>query len=248
MQTVRSLLYPIATLALLGCSLFCATASAEPKSHDERTAERADALYEQGKFTDALDSYLQLARKGDPFSQYRASYMNLLGEGTHIDYPEAFAWAVLAAENDNPQLQQYYTEVRDRVPESQHDEAQARAEEYMGQWGKLALAIEASKKADRKMRGCTGSRLGTRCDEVYAVQMPKFWAISPGVGDGTDGGSASPSGSVSAAQTGAGGEQRDAEYFAQLREQKRQLDRYISEQSGHVEIGELEVIEDGESE
>lgn len=216
---------------------------ADQKSKSQKIAAKADAAYADKDYRKALNYYAELAEKGDFFSQYRMSYMNLQGEGVSASYPEAFAWAVLAAESQDAQLQAYFEEVKALVPESERDEAQRLAEKYLSRYGRMALAIEGRRKADQQLRNCTGSRLGTRCDEVYAMQMPKFWKISPGVGDGTDGGSAAPSGSVSAAAAGSGGAVRDAEHYAELREARDQLDLYISDHAGTVEIGELEVIE-----
>jgi len=210
---------------------------------DQRAAERADQLYEEGDFSSAYSSYLRLAKKGDPFSQYRASFMNLKGQGVDPDIVQAFAWAVLAAESKDEQLLQYLEDVKVRVPESEREAAQKKAEVYLREWGKLALAREAHSKSKRIRQNCTGSRLGTRCDEVYAVQMPKFWSISPGVGGGVDGGSAAPSGSVSSAVQGGGGEIRDAEYYQELKQYTAALEQYIQQESGTVELGEFEVLE-----
>jgi TPR repeat protein len=55
-------------------------------------------------YSSARKQHLRLAKKGDPFSQYRSSYMHLQGEGVEPDYPIAFAWAVLAAESGDPRL------------------------------------------------------------------------------------------------------------------------------------------------
>ncbi|HET6564458.1 MAG TPA: hypothetical protein VFG52_03510 [Xanthomonadales bacterium] len=231
----------LAALPLLG--LADAQYEANQKTKDQKIAEKADAAYANKQFSKAMDGYTRLAEKGDFFSQYRLSFMNLQGEGVAVNYPEAFAWAVLAAESQDEKLQTYFNEVKALVPESERDEAQQMAEKYLQRWGRMALAIEGRRQADQQLRNCTGSRLGTRCDEVYAMQMPKFWTISPGEGDGVDGGSSAPSGSISAAQTGAGGAVRDAEHYAELREARDQLDLYISNNAGTVEIGELEVIE-----
>jgi tetratricopeptide (TPR) repeat protein len=217
-----------------------ATLFAVTKDKDQKTAEQADAAYAQKKYSRALKGYQQLARKGDAFSQYRLSYMNLQGEGVDVDYPEAFAWAVLAAESKDEQLEKYYNEVKALVPEDQRDKAQELAEDYLSRWGRMALAIEARRKADEQLRSCTGSRLGTRCDEVYALQMPKFWKINPG---DEPAGATAASGSVSESPTGSGGATRDAEHYAELREARDQLDRYISNNAGTVELGEFEVIE-----
>ena len=231
-------------MLLVGAPIFL---WADDKSKDELTAEGADAGYDQREYRKALASYMVLARKGDPFSQYRISYMHLQGEGVKVDYSEAFAWAVLAAESGDEKLGSYFEEVKRLVPDDQQDEAQSLAEDYMYRWGRMALAIEARRKADKQLRNCTGSRLGTRCDEVYALEMPKFWKISPGDGSGADGGGAAPSGSVSGMATGAGGEVRDAEHYAEVREARDQLDQYISNKAGTVELGELKVIEPNDS-
>lgn len=223
--------------------LLALTSGVAPANSDQRAAESADSHYAAGEYRKAYRQYLRLARKGDPFSQYRASYMHLMGEGVEQDYPTAFAWAVLAAESGSPQLETYLEEVKAQVPTGQREAAQRKAEAYLREWGRLALAIEARRKADRQMRSCTGSRLGTRCDEVYAVEMPKFWSINPGAGDGSDGGSAAPSGSVSGAGYGAGGATRDAEHYQELREYAAELDRMIEQESGTVELGAFEVLE-----
>lgn len=210
---------------------------------DQRAAARADADYAEGDYRRAFKTYLQLAKKGDPFSQYRASYMYLTGEGVERDYARAFAWAVLAAESEDPQLEAYLEEVKVLVPTDTRDDAQEQAEHHLREWGRVALAIEARRKADRRLRSCTGSRLGTRCEEVYAMEMPKFWSISPGDGSGTDGGGAAPSGSVSGAVSGAGTATRDQEHYRELREYAAELDRYIEREAGSVELGEFEVLE-----
>ncbi|MEJ8568001.1 hypothetical protein [Elongatibacter sediminis] len=214
---------------------------------DQRAAARADADYAEGDHHRAFRQYVRLAKKGDPFSQYRASYMYLMGEGVEQDLVNAFAWAVLAAESEAPQLETYLGEVKDRIPVDQRETAQKRAENYLRQWGRVALAVEARRKADRQMRSCTGSRLGTRCDEVYAVQMPKFWSTNPGTGNGADGGSAAPSGSVSGAVDGGGGAVRDAGHYRELRDYAARLDRFIEQEAGNVELREFEVLEPGDT-
>jgi hypothetical protein len=65
----------------------------------------------------------------------------------------------------------------------------------------------------------------------------------PGCQWGADGGSAAPSGSISSFVQGAGGEERDAGYYRELRQYTSALEQYIQQNSGTVEIGEFEVIE-----
>ena len=172
--------------------------------------------------------------------------MNLEALGRNqADVVEAFAWSVLAAQNGQPDLVRYRRAVAAMVPENQQRKALRKVDYYMRRWGNIAIAQDAIVGACKQTRDCTGSRLGQRCDEVYAAQMPKFWSTNPGVGDGSDGGSAAPSGSVSAAQTGVGGGNgRDMAYYQSLRDQIKTLNQYIQENAGRVELGELEVVDD----
>jgi tetratricopeptide (TPR) repeat protein len=236
MSIVR-LIKPFAFALLLAMP---AVSSAEPSNKDAQTAERADAAYAEKQYARAMDEYRKLARKGDSFSQYRMSYMHLQGEGVSVAYPEAFAWAVLAAESKNERLETYLSEVKARVPAEHREAAQELAEDYLQRWGRMTLAIQALRKADKQLRNCTGSRLGTRCEEVYAIQMPKFWTINPA--DEPMGVSAA-SGTLSGMPSGIGGDVRDAEHYAELREARAQLEHYISNNAGTVELGELQVIE-----
>ena len=208
---------------------------------DKRTAEQADRLYEKQKYEAAYKRYVQLAKKGDSFAQYTVSYMYLEGQGVARDIAQAYAWATLAAEYQNPQITAHYETVKARIPEYGLAAAEALANEYRAEWGQLALAIETRKKLKRQLQECTGSRIGTRCDEVYAMEMPKGWSISPGVGDGSDGGSGAPSGSISnGIGTGGGGDQRDAKHYKEVRQTIKQLDIFIENRSGTVEVQDLE--------
>ena len=237
------------TSAVFGV-VFLATTSSIPASDqwranaDKRTAEQADRLYEEQKYEAAYKRYVQLAKKGDSFAQYTASYMHLEGQGVDQDLSQAYAWAALAAESQNPQLTAHFEAVKARVPAYGLVAAQELAEQYRREWGQLALAVEARKKLKRQLQECTGSRIGTRCDEVYAMQMPKGWSITPG--DGNAGGSDAPSGSISnGIGTGGGGDMRDAEHYREVRQTIAALDLYIESQQGTVEVRDLEGSEPG---
>lgn len=228
---------------------FSACVLAATASRYQQAQREADSLYDAGKHDKALKAYLKLAKKGDSFSQYRVSYMHLQGLGDEEDVVEAFAWAYLAAQNRQKELIEYRDAVSGLVPEKHQRKAERRVDYYMRKWGNRAIADDATRGARHELRSCTGSRLGTRCEEVYAMEMPKFWNINPGRGGGSggDGGSAAPSGSVSSAHgNGAGGSTRDMAYYQELRARIRALDQYIGEHSGSVELGEFEVLEDDE--
>lgn len=245
-------------LALAGVFLgtvLCAPPRAEAQSRYHYEQQQADALFDQGRYEEAMKRYLVLAKKGDSFSQYRVSYMYLEALGRQEDLVEAYAWAYLSAQNHHEPLVNYRDAVGSLVPEKQHRKALRRVDYYMRKWGNAAIADDVVRGARHELRTCTGSRVGTRCEDVYAMQMPKFWGVTPGQGGGSrgmltapvesDGGGAAPSGSVSSAQTmGAGGEVRDVAYYQQLRASIRALGQFIGEQTGNVELGEFKVLED----
>lgn len=236
------------TILTWSMMLYLAGVSAQLQAESQYHAwqKEADRYYAKGEYGTAYRKYLKLAKKGDSFSQYRVSFMNLQAQGVKSeDVVEAFAWSVLAAQNGHPELVKYRKAVSGMVPEDQRRKAERKIDYYMRRWGNIAIAQDAIVGARKQTRDCTGSRLGMRCDEVYAAQMPSFWSTNPGAGDGSDGGSAAPSGSVSAAQSGVGGgDGRDLAYYQSLRDQIATLNRYIEENSGKVEIGELELIDD----
>ena len=236
-------------LAIAVClaSIFGAPVHAAPISKYHALQLQADALYEKGDYQQAMKQYLALAKKGDTFSQYRVSYMYLEGQGTGSDLIESFAWAFLSAQNDQKDLVQYRNTVSSLIPEDQQRKATRRVDYYMRKWGNRAIAQEAVDGARRELRDCTGSRLGTRCDEVYAAQMPTFWGVTPGNGanpgggEGGDGGSASASGSVaSPTGNGAGGPSQDVRYYQALRQKIRDMNAYIEETTGNVTITDID--------
>jgi hypothetical protein len=126
---------------------------------------KAATAYEQGDYRSAYKQYVKLAKKGDTFSQYRVSYMSLMGLGTGVDPVEAMAWAVVAAELDHETLGRYESAVAAMVPGELRKKAQQRADYYLRRWGRedrdggrtLASTSEGS---------CTGSRLAANCGQA----------------------------------------------------------------------------------
>ena len=212
-----------------------------------RAQQHADRFYEAGEYRKAYRKYIELAKIGDSFSQYRVSYMHYSGEGQDPDAVEAYAWAVLAAQNGNHDLVSYRDALWDALPASERDRAEEHAAGYLDRWGNLALAEEAARKARQRLRDCTGSRLGARCEDLYMAGMPLVVGGPPGGG----GGGGETARSLAAASAGKGSEfnsigapAQDFEYFQELRQALRMLDQYIGEQRGNVTLGEFRVIED----
>jgi hypothetical protein len=244
---MRKLFIPVALLALACLVVAPLQAKTSQKSAYVSKQEEADQQYANGKYTEALPNYLRLAKQGDSFSQYRVSYMYLQGQGRETDIVESFAWATLAAQNKADPLIEYRDAVARLVPRDQQKKAMRKLDYYMRKWGNRQLASDMITKTQRELQDCTGSRLGTRCEEVYAAQMPKFWGINPGNGNEMEsvGGGRAQSGSQSSdIGAGTGGPQRDVEYYQGLRQRIDELNRFIGENSGNVELGEFEVVED----
>ncbi len=234
-------------LALVCLAVASLQASAAEKSSYVSKQEQADELYDQAKYNEAFNLYLRLAKQGDSFSQYRVSYMYLQGQGHEEDILEAFAWSYLAAQRREDPLIDYRDTVARMVPKELQNKATRKLDYYMRKWGDRKLASDMITTTKYELRECTGSRLGTRCEEVYAAQMPKFWDINPGGGGEVEnvGGSASQSGSRSSVignQPGA--PQRDVAYYQGLRQRIDELNRYIGENTGSVELGELQLLDD----
>ena len=241
--------------ALVLALIVCGTAvhAAEPSKY-HALQQHADSLYDQGDYGAAMKQYLALAKRGDTFSQYRVSYMYLEGQGLPSDVIESFAWASLSAQNYQKDLVLYRNIVSSLVPGDEQRKAARRVDYYMRRWGNRAIAQDAVKGARRELRDCTGSRLGTRCEEIYAAEMPTFWSVNPGDGSNPgsggragegDGGTALPSGALASPQgSGGGGLERDVRYYRELRQKIRDMNAYIEEATGNVTITD---VDDGES-
>jgi hypothetical protein len=135
--------------------------------------QEATALYENGDYAGAYKKYLKLGKKGDWFSQYRISYMNLNGLGTSENVIESLAWAVLAAQNGQGDLVRYQDAVAALVPEDKRKKAQQKVDYYMRRWGKDDSADNRKSSGD-----CTGSRLSAYCKPTSSKQTWISWKRS----------------------------------------------------------------------
>ena len=217
------------------------------KSSYQSSQEAADKLYTNKNYKEALRQYLRLAKKGDHFSQYRVSYMYLEGQGHEEDIVEAFAWAYLAAQTRQDELLDYRDTVSQLVPADKQNKAMRKLDYYMRKWADRELASVMITQTKRELHECTGSRLGTRCEEVYAAKMPRFWGVNPGSGNEAEsvGGSNTASGSRSSViGNEPGGPSRDVAYYQGLRDRINVLNQYIGENTGNVQLGELQVVDE----
>ncbi|MFN2333264.1 MAG: hypothetical protein ABR550_02415 [Wenzhouxiangellaceae bacterium] len=129
----------------------------------------ADRAFARQQYGQAKSAYLILARRGDKFAQYRLAVMHAEGLGQDRDLALAHAWAVLAAQLGQPP----FIEFRDRLAARLTPETQARATGHLlelePQYGLISTSKRQNSKLVRKMRSCTGSRLGSTCANLQAL-------------------------------------------------------------------------------
>lgn len=135
--------------------------------------DQAGALYENRHYAEAYRTYLELAKDGVAFAQYRVSYMNAMGHGTPADPVESLAWAVLAAEKAQTDLSSYQDAVAALVPSEQRKKAQKKADYYLRRWGKEDSRQRTETLARSSEGGCTGSRLAANCG--LSVTTSRTW-------------------------------------------------------------------------
>ncbi len=216
-------------------------AAGEPVISPEQ--QQADVVYASGDYPAAMKQYLALAKEGDNFAQYRVSYMYLEGQGLEPDLVEAYAWAAVAARKGQMELVKYRNVVGSLVPEDQRRKAVKTAEFYNRKWGKDDSDYEYDRSVRSEMRRCTGSRLGSRCEDVESMDMPQFWAIQQAGGE-SSGGTTKASGSTSTSVVHGTGTPRNVAYYQELRESLRQMNSSIGESAGRVEVHEIEPVDE----
>ncbi len=122
----------------------------------------ADQYYVDQNYRKAYRIYFKLAKMGDHYSQGLLATMYAKGEGKKIDFEEAFAWSMLAAEGGNEVLLKQSDELL--LQASDKTQAEKRAAKLKKKYGEQALKEKADRRATRKlnheMGGCTGSKLG----------------------------------------------------------------------------------------
>lgn len=131
------------------------------KEIGEYREEAAQYFLEQN-YKKAYKIYYKLAKMGDHPSQDQVAVMLARGEGKDIDFENAYAWSVLAAEGGDDIL----TIPSEELLQQADDKARAenQASRLMKKYGRDALMEKAEKQEARRrsheMGGCTGSRTG----------------------------------------------------------------------------------------
>ncbi|MDT8408265.1 MAG: hypothetical protein RQ741_01570 [Wenzhouxiangellaceae bacterium] len=221
----------------------------DPAAQDDGVRElerRADALYAEGTFDKARQAYLDLARGGDKYSQYRLAYMLEHGQGGRSDLAEAFAWATVAAELNDPRIQAYAEHVTERLIAADpalHARGSERAETLFANFSTQALLERRRDLLKRKVAGCTGSRIGAchgsaNVSEIDSGRDSAAWASLTS----TAGGLGNALGRLRS--------QDGAQYWGQAREELQFLNHWVRDLSvpaGNIEYGPL-ILRDAEAE
>jgi len=132
---------------------------------------RADSSFNSRHYHQAFSIYQTLARYGDKFAQYRLAFMYLNGLGVEPDLQQALAWAYVAAEKQTYPALGLYQSIKDALSPAQWAAAEPLAMQYLQDYGISSSSRLAYKTIRRQLRNCTGSRLGSSCDRVYASSM-----------------------------------------------------------------------------
>lgn len=177
---MKSLLLSIVCLLvssqLLAQDMFAPSVTIDANSQNAVEAyhsvkRRADSSFNSRQYHQAVQIYLTLARYGDKFAQYRLAFMYQNGLGVNADLQQALAWAYVAAEKHTHPALGLYRSIKDALSSAQWAAAEPLTMQYLQDYGISASSRLAYNTIRRQQRDCTGSRLGSRCDRVYASSM-----------------------------------------------------------------------------
>lgn len=116
--------------------------------------------YEQGRYQEALEEFMQAARWADKFAQGMVGEMHWMGTVAGADRAAAYAWMDLAAERGYPGLlakrERYWSELDD----SERERAVAIGEELYARYGDDVAKPRLARRMRSERRKLTGSRTG----------------------------------------------------------------------------------------
>lgn len=119
----------------------------------------ADTLYQHQKYELAYQIYEKLSINGDKYSQYVISDMYLNGHGVEKDTLKAYAWAYVAKEGGDKQLEDYFQSLENSLTADQKQQAEPIKKDIYEKYSNLAIASDLSKWLYHSLPTCTGSRV-----------------------------------------------------------------------------------------
>jgi len=225
----------LAILALVAMTCGSVAAQSPKPGHDwydynehtpgYRYMEEGQRAYSNGFFGSAMAKYKVAARWADKFAQYNIGVMHLRAEGVDFDPVKAWAWLELAAERDYPQMVEAADDLYAMLDAQQQAEGRDYLErELLPRFGDEARVEPTALKMRQDRRRATGSRVGGRGFLAFLTVID-----------------------------GSGQTRRGDEYYAAEKWDFERIIEYETEvmfaiASGGVDLGELELIGDDESE
>lgn len=132
--------------------------------------DHADHLYDQKKYGRAFAMYIKLSEFNDKYSQYKIATMYENGLFVDPDPIAAYAWSNIAAEIEIPDFIKYNIKIKQSLSEEQLNAAKSLAVELKDKYGIFSYAVKTKKYLRERERHCGGGT-PARCDRV-AVTSP----------------------------------------------------------------------------
>ncbi len=230
-------------VAVISCQFYVTVASAS-NSQLERKQNLADKYYDRQKYKQAYKNYMDLAANGDKYSQYKIAVMYYQGLGLAKSMTDAFAWAYLASEEGNSSLKQFKNAVWKKVAKGQQELAKSKALSNLEKYGSLSIAIKKRNTINKRVKSCTGSRVGSSCEALWSSgglggsfqSYLNVNAVVPAFTLNSDAGSAAALVSSVTA--------KDTFLYMDLKDTLKLLDRYIETHAGYIEIHDIEIVDE----
>ncbi|MEM9172159.1 MAG: hypothetical protein AAGA84_05585 [Pseudomonadota bacterium] len=180
--------------------------------------KKADALYDAGKYKEALWYYQkELAPMGDKYGQYMVAHMIENGMGTAANKEKALAWYVLAAERGHDEIVKQSQRMQSQLTGPALARAKDSADALKQEYGDRALVVRLIRRDELRIRESTGSRR-KGCQGREALNLRVYYA------NGTD-------------FNGEDG----SRFCARIERRIEQRSEYLK---GYVTYGDLEIVED----
>lgn len=133
---------------------------------EKNAEEKADQLFDDGRYQESFDVYLSLAKLGDKYSQYMVSLQYLNGLGTEQDTLLAYGWANLARRSKTEEIKEYYAELKSQLDPEIKKEAEKIKLQLSEKYNDLAIAVKLKKMIRNTIPECVGSRIRGNCSFV----------------------------------------------------------------------------------
>ncbi len=142
-----------------------------PTAKTIQMQQKVEELYVAGKFKRAFFLYRhELAPMGDKYAQYMVGFMYHTGTGEEENYPLAYAWYRLAAEQGTREFVAVREQLASDLTPEQHAQAELYYTDLRLEFSDLAVLLAAVKRDHEEMDKKTGSRFGSGSSPILVVE------------------------------------------------------------------------------